>query len=194
MGNFCEAAYRPIQLGWYKLSDAAIIPTKTEKNAGFDIYTIEKDVMLMPHEHKLFATGLAAVVEPGWWLMAMDRGSTGSKGVHIHCGVIDNNYRGEIFICLNNDNDFPIKFTDAEEPGLHSHKEQMHDPVGDNGLAYRLKTVEVIDYLVYPISKAIAQIMLVPQPDINSRELTSDEWDIVKDTDRGDGKLGSSGK
>lgn len=51
----------------------------------------------------------------------------------------------------------------------------MHDPVGDNGLAYRLKTVEVIDYLVYPTSKAIAQIMIVPQPDINSRELTSDE-------------------
>ena len=107
--------------------------------------------------------------------MAMDRGSTGSKGIHINCGVIDNNYRGEIFICLNNDNDFPIKFTDAEEPGLHSHKEQMHDPVSDNSLAYRLKTVEVIDYLVYPVSKAIAQIIVVPQPIINNRELTSEE-------------------
>lgn len=151
------------------------MPTKTEKNAGFDIYTIEKDIVIMPHEQHLFSTGLAVVVEPGWWLLGMDRGSTGSKGIHIHCGVIDNNYRGEVFICLKNDNNYPIKFTDDEEAGLHTHKEQIHNPLGDNGLAYTIKTVEVIDYLVYPVSKAIAQIVVVPQPQINSRELTPDE-------------------
>ena len=147
---------RAVQLGWYKLNNAAIVPSKTENNAGFDIYTIEKNVVLNPHEHHLFSTGLAVVVEPGWWLMAMDRGSTGSKGIHIHCGVIDNNYRGEVFICL--------------------------------------KTVEVIDYFVYPVAKAIAQIIVVPQPKVNSKELSDAEWEIYKNTDRGDGKLGSSGK
>lgn len=183
-----------IKLGWYKLKPEAVIPTKTPDNAGYDIYTIEKDVMLMPHEHKLFATGLSAVVEPGWWLMAMDRGSTGSKGIHIHCGVIDNNYRGEIFICLKNDNNYPVKFTDAEEAGLHTHKEQIHDQIGNNALAYTIKTVEVIDYLVYPVSKAIAQIIPVLQPLVDSQEITKEEWETLKDTDRGAGKLGSSGK
>lgn len=41
------------------------MPTKTENNAGFDIYTIEKDIVIMPHEQHLFSTGLAVVVEPG---------------------------------------------------------------------------------------------------------------------------------
>lgn len=185
---------RAVQLGWYKLKDAAIVPSKTENNAGFDIYTTEKNIVLNPHEHHLFSTGLAVVVEPGWWLMAMDRGSTGSKGIHIHCGVIDNNYRGEVFICLKNDNNYPIKFTDDEEPGLHTHKEQIHDPIGNNGLAYTIKNVEVVDYFVYPVSKAIAQIIVIPQPKVNSRELSDAEWETYKNTDRGDGKLGSSGK
>ena len=89
-----------IKIGWYKINPAAKIPTKTENNAGFDIYTTEEDVVIKPHEQHLFATGLGIVSEPGWWIKADDRGSTGSKGIHIHCGVIDNNYRGELFICL----------------------------------------------------------------------------------------------
>ena len=188
-----------IKLGWYKLKPEATIPTKTPDNAGYDIYTIEKDVMLMPHEHKLFSTGLAAVVSEGWWLMAMDRGSTGSKGIHIHCGVIDNNYRGEIFICLNNDNDYPVKFTDAEEPGPRTHTERLTESAtphkdGTVPAVMYIKTVEVMDYFVYPTSKAIAQIMPIPQPIVESYEIDGEAWKKLKNTDRGDGKLGSSGK
>lgn len=190
---------KSIKLGWRKLTDEAIIPTKTPNNAGFDIYTTEKDFMLMPHEHHLFPTGLAAVVEEGWWLMAMDRGSTGSKGIHIHCGVIDNNYRGEIFICLNNDNDYPIRFTDAETPGPHTHTEKITEtpaPHKDGSVpaVMYIKTVEVMDYVVYPVSKAIAQIIAIPQPPVESYEIDDEAWENVKSTDRGAGKLGSSGK
>lgn len=182
-----------VNLGWYKLNKTAIIPTKTENNAGFDIYTIENDIILEPHSQHLFATGLAAVVDKGWWLMACDRGSTGSKGIHIHCGVVDNNYRGEIFICLNNDNNYPIKFTNKEAAGWHTHKERQQQQVGDS-LALCWKEVDIIDYFVYSADKAIAQLVLIPQPIISSYELTTDEWEKVKDTDRGEGKLGSSGK
>ncbi len=177
-----------VNIGWYKLNPVAIIPTKTEDNAGFDIYTIEKDVVLEPHTEHMFATGLAVVVDKGWWLKAEDRGSTGSKGIHIHCGVVDNNFRGEIFICLNNDHDYPIKFTNNEEPGLHKHKETHW--IND----FQIQEFEIIDYLVYPVSKAIAQLVLIPQPKVKSRELTAAEWELAKDTDRGAGKLGSTGK
>ena len=187
-----------VNIGWYKLNKAAIIPTKTDNNAGFDIYTIEEEFTLAPHTQHLFSTGLAAVVDKGWWLMACDRGSTGSKGIHIHCGVVDNNYRGEIFICLNNDHSYPIKFTDKEAAGLHTHTEQITtSPLPKNGITLsvaQIQQVEVVDYLVYPISKAIAQLVLIPQPVVNSYEIKADEWEQVKDTDRGDGKLGSSGK
>jgi len=184
---------RPVQLGWYKLNDAAVVPTKTENNAGFDIYTTETDITLQPQEHRLFKTDLAVVPEEGWWLLVKDRGSTGSKGIHVHCGVIDNNYRGEIFICLNNDNYYPVKFTNNEEPGLHTHKEKVHNTVGESS-AYTLVEIEVIDYLVYPTSKAIAQIIPILQPVVESKVLSNAEWETYKNTDRGDGKLGSSGK
>lgn len=182
-----------VKLGWYKLNKKAIIPTKTEDNAGFDIYTIEEDFILEPHTNHLFSTGLSAVVEKGWWLMAADRGSNGSKNAHIHCGIIDNNYRGEIFICLNNDNDYPIKFTNKEPAGFHSHKETVQDYL-PNSLAYRLKEIDIIDYLVYPVSKGIAQIVLIPQPEVENYEMSEQEWNDNKDTSRGAGKLGSTGK
>ena len=163
------------KLGWFKMKPEAIIPTKTERNAGFDIYTIDKDVWLKPHCQNLFATGLGIAVEEGWWLKADDRGSTGSRGIHIHCGVIDNNYRGELFICLKNDNAYPIYFTNKR-------------PMGFYRKWYGRK------YFVYNTEKAIAQVMLILQPEVDSLELTVDEWNIAKNTDRGEGKLGSSGK
>ena len=108
--------------------------------------------------------------------MVFDRGSTGSKGLHVHCGVIDNDYRGEIFICINNDNDYPVRFTNAEEPGIHSHTETITTgPEPRNGVTAAVaivRKVEIIDYLVYPTSKAIAQIIPVAQPIVESREIS----------------------
>ncbi len=164
-----------IKIGWYKLNPAAKIPTKTENNAGFDIYTTETEAVMKPHTQHLFATGLGVCVEKGWWLKADDRGSTGSKGIHIHCGVIDNNYRGELFICLKNDNPYKVVFTDSKKAGFH-------------------RTWYGRKYLVYPVSKAIAQVMPIEQPECDSYEMTTAEWNEVKNTDRGAGKLGSSGK
>lgn len=164
-----------MKLGWYKMDERAIIPTKTPNNAGFDIYTIDNDVVLKPHSQNLFSTGLGVYIEEGWWLKADDRGSTGSKGIHIHCGVIDNNYRGELFICLKNDNPYPVVFTDTQRPGFH-------------------RTWYGKRYFVYSTAKAIAQVMPILQPEVESKEFTFEEWNAVKDTDRGAGKLGSSGK
>ena len=122
-----------------------------------------------------------------------DRGSTGSKGLHVHCGVIDMDYRGEIFICIKNDNPYPVKFTTKEATGLHTHKEVQQVNIGSS-TAYQVAEVEIIDYLVYSTDKAIAQMIPIIQPEIESRELTKDEWKEVCNTERGEGKLGSSGK
>lgn len=164
-----------VKIGWFKMKPEAIIPTKTQNNAGFDIYTVENNVVIKPHSQYMFSTGLGVCVSKGWWLKADDRGSTGSKGIHIHCGIIDNNYRGELFICLKNDNPYKIIFTNDKKPGFH-------------------RTWYGRKYLVYPVSKAIAQLVLIPQPDTRSYEMSAEEWDAVKNTDRGEGKLGSSGK
>ena len=190
--------FTPICLGWRKLNPKAIIPTKADDAAGFDIYTIEEDTIVAPHTQHLFSTGLAAVIDKGWWLRAEDRGSTGSKGLHIHCGVIDNDYRGEIFICLNNDNNYPVKFTNKEKLGIHSHKEiQQISEKSTNGIElaiFKTAEVEVIDYLVYPVSKAIAQLVAIPSPEYFTYEINDEKWEELKNTERGEGKLGSSGK
>ena len=111
--------------------------------------------------------------------MGFDRGSTGSKGIHLHCGVCDNTYRGEVFICLSNDNTYPVHFT----------SQATKVELKTSGHLWWKKTV-----LEYPISKAIAQLIPVQQPDVESREAEMGEWETLKDTDRGEGKLGSSGK
>ena len=54
--------------------------------------------------------------------------------------------------------------------------------------------VEIFDYMVYPLNKAIAQIIPVAQPTVVSEEISLEEWNKLKDTERGAGKFGSSGK
>lgn len=165
-----------MEIKWRKLNDKAIIPTKRDEDAGFDIYTTEDYIVLQPHEKHLFPTGIAAAIEPGYWLMGADRGSTGSKGIHIHCGVVDSGYRGEIFICLVNDNTFPVVFTSDIN-------RITYDRDGDTCR------------LFYPTSKAIAQLIPIVQPVVHSSEVTSDEeWQQYCDTERGATKLGQSGK
>ena len=170
---------------WYKLNDKAIIPTKRNEDAGFDIYTIEDNILLMPFEKRLFKTGLAAAVEPGYWLLAFDRGSTGSRGIHTHCGVIDNGYRGEIFICLCNDNPYPVKFTSNTVKPYFAAKDSYY-------------TVDGIEHcgeiFYYPVSKAIAQIIPMPQLSAVSCEADDLKWSTLQNTERGSGKLGDSGK
>lgn len=176
LNNKCE-------IRWHKTCPEAIIPTKRSEDAGFDIYTI-KEKILLPHETELFPTGLQAAATPGWWLVAKDRGSTGSRGIQTGSGIIDNGFRGEIWIVLTNINDFPIVFDSRAEK--ISIKE-------DRVLVYG-KSYEKVMY--YPISKAIAQIIPIPQPEVNSYEVDDEEWEqnYAHNSERGTSQLGQSGK
>lgn len=174
-----------MKIYWHRLDNAAKIPTKRDEDAGFDIYTIESNYLLKPFEKHLFKTGLTAAAEPGWWLMAMDRGSTGSRGIHTHCGIIDNGYRGEIFICLCNDNEYPVLFSsEVDSPTLEEDTLYLdHD-----------MTIKRGKILYYPSSKAIAQIVPILQPTVECEEIDDAVWARLDGTERGQGKLGDSGK
>lgn len=130
-----------------------------------------------PHETKMIPTGLGCIIEPGYWLQAVDRGSTGSKGLHTHCGIIDEQYVGEIFIALHNTNPYPVYITGEVENVCF--KEDM---TGEK-------------YMCYPVSKGIAQLIVHRNWESSSAWATEDEWDAaVGGSERGDGKLGASGK
>ena len=73
----------------------------TSGSAGFDFYSFE-DVVLLPGETKKVSTGVSVEIPFGFYLRIEDRSGLAFKGVHKVAGIIDSDYRGEIFIVLHN--------------------------------------------------------------------------------------------
>lgn len=154
-----------------KMRDEAIIPSRTSGNVGYDIYACfpENQFKIGAHETKLIPTGIASIIPEGYAMIFKDRGSTGSKGLSTACGVIDSNFRGEWFVALHNENDFPV----------YIQKENVEQPEGD--------------CLVYPYKKAITQAILIEDIPTIVEEIDKSVLE-ANVTDRGTGALGSSGK
>ena len=85
-----------------KVTDTAIVPTKSRKtDAGYDLYA-DEDKAIYPEETKLISTGIAFAIPDGYAGLIWDRSGLGSKGIHRHAGVVDSSYRGEVKVCLSN--------------------------------------------------------------------------------------------
>lgn len=102
-----------------KVKESAIIPSKEEENAGFDIYACwegmsKGDKIIQPHETKLIPTGIACALPTEYYFQVEERGSTGSKGIKRSAGVVDSGYRGEIFVAISNVNNRFLIFGDKE--------------------------------------------------------------------------------
>lgn len=149
-----------------------ILPSKRLEDAGLDIYAYfeENCMVIQPHETKLIPTGLYSCCTSDYSLLAWERGSTGSIGLKVSAGCIDSGYRGEIFIALTNTNDIPISITKEVD-----------------------KTNITEDFIEYPYTKGIAQLLVVPVPRLTIEELTVEQLQEIP-SQRGDGSLGSSNK
>jgi dUTP pyrophosphatase len=154
-----------------KVKEDAIIPSKDYENAGYDIYANfeENEIFIQPNEVKLIPTGIASAMSPKYVLIVKERGSTGTKCMAVRSGVIDASYRGEIFIPINNTGNKTIVITKTPEAHYGN------------------------DVIVYPYTKAIAQLLLLPVPNVNVEEISFEELKKIP-SKRGDGALGSSGK
>ena len=184
-----------------KVKENAIIPTKTNENMGYDIYACfdEDYIEIRPHETKLIPTGIASCCSDDYGFIIKERGSTGSQGIAVRCGVIDSGFRGEWFIALTNTTRQTIRITKKVD------KVQQGVAYDDKEEKYYLDVNENIDLTqndpfvygetlkFYPYSKAIAQAILVPVPKVKVEEVTYDELKAIK-SDRMNGQLGSSGK
>lgn len=85
-----------------KLDDKAVVPQRAyEHDAGLDITTIEAAV-LEPGQGRIFKTGLAIAVDPGYVAMICDRSSMGKRGLRVLGGIVDSGYRGEVGVILWN--------------------------------------------------------------------------------------------
>ena len=184
-----------------KVKENAIIPTKTDENMGYDIYACfdEDYIEIRPQETKLIPTGIASCCSDDYGFIIKERGSTGSQGIAVRCGVIDSGFRGEWFIALTNTTIETIRITKkvnkVQQGVAYSGKEEK----------YYLGTNKNVDFVqndpfvygetlkLYPYNKAIAQAILVPVPKVEVEEVTYDELKAIK-SERMNGQLGSSGK
>lgn len=158
-----------------KLRPDAKIPTKRDEDAGYDIYAcFDEDYMMLPaHSTKMIPTGLVSKFNPQHVGILKERGSTGSIGLAQRCGVIDSGYRGEWFV--------PITNTTERDVILGKDIPEVH------------RLAEAWGVKLYPYEKAICQCIFVELPVLNVYEVNPE--DIIHDeTERGQGKLGSSNK
>lgn len=161
-----------------KKNKSVTIPSKTDTNGGYDIYANfeEPFVKLKAHETTLVPTGLFSSFEKEWYIQFQNRGSNGSKGLLQACGVIDSSYRGEWFVAITNTNNSDWYIIKEDYKNL-----------------IPVEFLDNIKNTFYPYEKAICQFVILPVPRVEIKEVTFDE--IKKDSsERGSGKLGSSGK
>ena len=157
----------------------AVLPTKRMEDGCFDIYGCfdEEVFFLYPGDIKLVPLGFQAEFPHNWIFRIMERGSAGSKGISMRCGVIDSGYRGEYFAAVNNTSRNLIIISNLSEEEVKK--------------KYQEEIKEYEDKLVlYPQNKAIAQFALFYTPHIDIEEV----YELSMNTERGDGSLGSSGK
>lgn len=110
---------KELEIIFAKVKENAIIPSKEQENAGFDIYACwdgveKKDKIIKPHTTKLIPTGIACALPINYYFQVEERGSTGSKGIKKSAGVVDSGYRGEIFVAISNVNDKYLIFGDKD--------------------------------------------------------------------------------
>lgn len=152
-----------------KMNPNAIIPSKRDEDAGYDIYAcIDSDVVIKPGETKMIPTGLASAFDEGYVAILKERGSTGSRGMGLRCGVIDSGYRGQWFVAITNLNTVDLVIS-----------------VG-SGIKYE-------NSIVYPAGKAIAQAVFFEIPNTSVEEISLEDLNNIV-SKRGAGKLGSSNK
>lgn len=162
---------------WDLLNIMAKMPSKRDEDAGFDIYSDSaEDIVLKPNETKFFSTGLRSAFPSNFWVEIKERGSTGAVGLSVRSGVIDSGYRGEWKIMLTNVNKYPVVFSHSVDKVTYI-----------KGKIFKNKIKKVI----YPLSKAIAQAVVIPLPHIECCP-----WDSsrVAASERGQTGWGASGK
>lgn len=158
-----------------RVRPTAIIPTKRDEDAGFDIYADFEDdfIIINPHTTTLIPTGIASACDADYCFILKERGSTGSNGIAQRCGVIDSGYRNEWFVPITNTTNKKIAIVKKDTDYIF-----MKNTSG---------------YTIYPYEKAIAQALIIPVPKVKVEELTYNELKEIA-SDRGMGALGSSGK
>src|SRR5699024_4421370 len=172
-----EFSSQSISVGFKRLSDEATIPTKAHPtDSGFDLYASE-DVIIEPGETKVIPTGIAIQLPEGMEAQIRPRsGVTAKTKLRVQLGTIDNGYKGEIGVIVDNIADDPFGNTSRYLNFVDGSEIRQDDDIPDG---------------TYHIRKGdrIAQLVVQALPEVTAVEI--DEF--TQDSERGEGGFGSSG-
>lgn len=186
-----------------KVRDNAIIPTKRDEDAGYDVYAcFDGDYIVIDiRDTVLIPTGIASALPKDKYIHIEERGSTGSIGMKKSAGIIDSGYRGEWFIAITNCTYRPIIVSNLSKSDFISLANKDEDGdiyvTNDNGekvyLSYTVTDESKEDFIFYPSSKAIAQAIVAPVLQIATDTIPYEDLKKIT-SERGVGALGSSAK
>jgi len=111
---------KKIEVKIKKLHENSKVPIyKSTQAAGFDIHSLEK-VSLKANSTTKVSTGFALEIPNGFYVRIEDRSGMAAKGIHKLAGIIDSDYRGEVFIVLHNttNQDYQIEKHDRIAQGV----------------------------------------------------------------------------
>lgn len=168
---------KKINVGFKRLNDSAIIPTKAhESDSGFDLVAA-KDVIIEPGETKVIPTGIAVVLPEGYEAQVRPRSGVTSKSkLRVQLGTIDNAYRGEVGVIVDNI---------AEN---HAMQQSGYFTIGGEFTELGRDFARAFTYKIRKGDR-IAQLVVQALPSAQSYEVDGD----LGDTDRGSNGFGSSG-
>ena len=199
------------ELLFAKVEEDAIIPTKRDEDAAYDVYTCEKETIVIPPcSVKMIDTGIAIGCNKAYFPKFFDKGCMGSKGLIIGAGVGDSGYRNKYFVPINNINRDKYFILTAQS------KEEVENSICFDKIKNKFVTIDEVDKnsiipssnsneflyerlidkkdcIIKYINKAFASFVILPVPKLTVKEVSYDELVQYK-SERGLGNLGSSGK
>lgn len=171
-----EAQNMPLEIGFKRLSDNAILPTKVHAtDSGFDLFAAQ-DVIIAPGETVVVPTDIAVQLPQGYEAQVRPRsGITSKTKLRVQLGTIDNGYTSGIGVIVDNIYQRPIgKLSEIIVRDIAN--KRIGVEAGDG--SYVIKTGD-----------KIAQLVVQPIPATIAVEITEE----LEDTDRGVNGWGSSG-
>src|SRR5690625_5041690 len=165
------------KIGFKRLNDNAILPTKAHPtDSGFDLYASE-DVIIEPGDTAVIKTGIAVELPKGYEAQVRPRsGITAKTKLRVQLGTIDQEYSGEIGVIVDNIADDPFGNTSRYLNFVDGSEIRQDDDIPDG---------------TYHIRKGdrIAQLVVQALPEVTAVEIE----EFTEDSERGEGAFGSTG-
>lgn len=180
-----------VTIGFKRLSDDAIIPTKAHpSDSGYDLYAAE-DVIIEPGETVIVKTGIAVELPSSYEAQIRPRsGVTAKTKLRVQLGTIDNGYTGEIGVIVDNIGQPEILGIDLNTKELE-YNTSFYPTLLSGEESEDWDDISITLTPTYLIRKGdrIAQIVIQRLPETVAVEID----DFSDDSERGADGFGSSG-